>query len=254
MLTVGLVAFPILQEGTYGPLYAASGRQSAEQSLPNYVKWPDEPAACTNATGNSADVRGVAFAVAVGPEEVVALSTYGKSFREDCDPDSESCRESRRLTPGLPVKVMFKRGRWTCAVIEDQYGRGSTWLPSKRLEMVPENPARPIRDWVGTWEPILGGEKAGRLAIRLAHKDGTLTVDGEAIGWRFHGPDDTNPTKEVARIVADGVPLGEMLTILNLPCEVTLRLVQDVLAIVDNSRCDGMNARFWSLWKRKATK
>jgi len=151
------------------------------------------------------------------------------------------CRQKAYVVPGNEVIVSRSFGDWLCAWYQPPKGDETVgWIPAHQLSVTEAEKNPPPARWLGSWEFYQNS-----LDIRRGAEAGTLAVEGEAL-WRGLGDNvHTGGVKGKAR------PAGNVLTVEEEVCRVTLRMVGDYLVASDNSDCGGMNVRFNGVYHRK---
>ena len=151
------------------------------------------------------------------------------------------CRQKVFLIPGNEVIVSKSFGDWLCAWYQPPKG-GETvgWIPAEQLSVAEAETNPPPARWLGSWEFYQNS-----LDIRRGAETGTLAVEGDAL-WRGLGDN-----VHMGGVKGKGRPAGNVLTIEEEICRVTLRLVGNYLVASDNSDCGGMNVRFNGVYRRK---
>ena len=114
------------------------------------------------------------------------------------------------------------------------------WLPAEQVRITPLAGPPPLAAWTGTWQ-LQDGQ------IRLQARGDRLHGTGETI-WQGAGTVNTGDFEADARPVgnrvefaADPAPNG---------CRLSLTLIEDVLAVIDNHACGGLNVTFSGLYAR----
>jgi len=201
------------------------------------------------------------FALAQGPYQRARPAPGAAPARIDAedscyrgDPgDLAKCKRIP-LEPTTAWTSGARLGDWIC--VSD--GARSGWVPASELLLEPAR-ARPIADWIGTWERDRG---AGTVKIR-ATDDRQLVVSGEAT-WQS-GPDATPHLGDLdgtARPSGVELVLGDPRCVapdrgektdtipVCIECHARLLLVGTALIITDNRMCGGMNVNFDGLYHR----
>jgi hypothetical protein len=164
-----------------------------------------------------------------------------------CDRSVTECsgRLHAFVAPGTLVAVGKKGPGFVCAYYSDGGAEMDGWLPSGQVQIENANRVVPsLSSWQGTWRAV-----ANAATIHILPSNGTLHADGEA-AW----PSETDPNRNVGDFQATATPRGSTLALSEGPpdsaCHVTLLLLGDVLAAVDNQLCGGMNVRFSGFYVR----
>ncbi len=118
------------------------------------------------------------------------------------------------------------------------------WVRSGNVRNVLTNPNPALSDWQGNWK-----EGLNRIVIARAPSAGTLRLSGHGT-WRgpagvVHDGDfkgDVTPVGNRVQFIEDGAD----------GCIVDLTLIGRYMVANDNSKCGGMNVRFWGIWRRAA--
>jgi len=157
-----------------------------------------------------------------------------------------ACESGASVKPGERLILGSSLGKYRCSYAVDAQGGGRAgWVPSQRLRLLPIVAAPPTRAWSGLWS-----NGADRLRL-TANADGTLSGQGNAY---WPGPPGTNIaplTRHFGGVSARAVPVGQRLELNQSACQVTARLLNDVLLVKDNGQCGGVNVRFDGVYTKQ---
>ena len=158
-----------------------------------------------------------------------------------------ACEAGQKCLP-MPLKagdlVVIGRseGEWTCGYLSSAKGAAQGWVRSADFRPVEADPNPPLTAWTGTW---VQGEN--RITMERSNTSGKLSLDGEAY-WRG-GRDNVHE----GAIAGEATPAGNHLHYEEgsaESCNIDLALIGKYLLANDNSKCGGMNVRFWGVWRR----
>lgn len=168
-------------------------------------------------------------------------------FLEDsdgCPAATAACQQKAFVIPGDRLVTGRSKGQFVCAFFPNKVGGSAGWVPRSRLVALPVNPAPPASAWLGMWKNYDNW-------IKITRKAGGLQAEGQAY-WPSASPS--------PRDRPGGPNVGVMEGSLQVSgnraeepgCEVTLRLLGDVLVAADPGRtCDGMNVTFSGIYLLK---
>lgn len=173
-----------------------------------------------------------------GPRERAYF--YGDG--EGCPGPAAKCRQRAYVTPGDEVVVSRTFGDWVCSWYQPARGRETVgWIQAQRLEVSGADGATQPASWLGAWEFYDASLRVSRGA-----RPGALRVSGEAF-WRGANPENVH----TGEFSGEAVPAGNVLTIGDDVCRVTLRLVGAYLVVGDNKQCGGVNVTFDGVYRRR---
>ena len=208
------------------------------------------PAGAQNERGNPANwCRNGAFAS--DSEEFRLARVKGRKGErahfygdeEGCPGPAAKCRQKAYVVPGDEVLVSRAFGDWLCAWYQPARGSETVgWIPAHRLEVSEPEARPPLAAWLGAW-----GFYNNSLRLSRGKRAGTLRVEGDA-GWIGAGPGNVH----VGEVSGAAAPAGNVLTVENEECRVTLRLVGPHLVASDNRQCGGANVTFDGVYRRKS--
>jgi len=159
------------------------------------------------------------------------------------------CVEST-VPAGFITSVKNESNGWACIHEE---GFVSGWIPSDRLEPIPNEPKPATADWLGWWRngPDARGVKNDRLLITRGQEPSSLHVSGRAYWYGLNG------NVHFGGVTAEAVPVGPYLHVVERAdggCVVELALSRDDKGLKmqadDNQECGGMNVRFAGTWRK----
>lgn len=167
---------------------------------------------------------------------------YFYGDEEGCPGPAAKCRQKAYVTTGDEVIVSHAFGDWMCSWYQPARGRETVgWIQAQRLEVSNAGAdARPA-NWLGAWEFY-----DGSLSVRRGARPGSLRVSGEAF-WRGANPENIH----TGEFSGEAAPAGNVLTVRDDVCRVTLRLVGAYLVAGDNKQCGGVNVTFDGVYRRK---
>jgi hypothetical protein len=164
--------------------------------------------------------------------------------RDGCPAATVACQQKAFVIAGDRLVTGRSKGQFVCAFFPNQVGGSAGWVPRSRLAPLPINPAPPASAWLGMWKNYDNW-------IDISRNGKTLKANGQAY-WPSANPS--------LKDRPGGPNMGEMEGSLQVSgnraeesgCEVTLRLLGDVLVAADPGRsCDGMNVTFSGIYSRK---
>jgi hypothetical protein len=161
-------------------------------------------------------------------------------------PADRSCRLKAYVIPGDQVIVAHTLGKFACSLFQPLKSSETTgWIEIDRLEWVDTKRPPGERDWFGEWRLF-----DNVIRISKGKTPGELKISGEA----YWGSGDRVNTGDIG---ADAKPSGDKLSFKDAPgegsCEVGMRLVGKLLAVMDNNNCGGNNVSFSGIYQ-KSTK
>jgi hypothetical protein len=164
---------------------------------------------------------------------------------DDCpNADEKKCQKKSYLIPGDQVIVSRTFGKWACSWYQPRRGSETVgWLPVENLNITEPDPNPPLELWIGKWKFY-----DQSLIIKEDGKTGFLIVEGEAY---WHGLGDN---VHVGEVQARAKPKGNELILEEEVCQVTLKLVGDLIVAADNSDCGGANVRFNGVYRKSISK
>ena len=144
------------------------------------------------------------------------------------------------MIAGTMVAVGDIQAGFVCVHVSNGHSETDGWLPADQVQiaLLPSPP--PSITWVGTWH-FQNNE------IRLQVRGDSLHGAGTAI-WRglytaHTGNFEADAIPNDSRLeFTEGLAPGE--------CRLSLTLMEDMLAVVDNQACGGMNVTFSGLYVR----
>jgi hypothetical protein len=203
----------------------------------------DPSETCFGLTEESPDEDGAQLRIAhVVGDTSVELSFMPPPACEREPPNFCKNGESGSVQPGDIVVVTRQASGFICARRFPGGPRNEGWLPLSRLKIAdPAQVATPLSAWVGTWHG-----SGATITIHLADNN-TLRAEGEA-RWegRYAGPN-------IGDFDATVRPVSNLATLTDDysdDCHVSLALLPDSLAVVDNALCGGMIVRFSGFYER----
>jgi hypothetical protein len=157
------------------------------------------------------------------------------------------CSPELKCTPtkvaaGDVVLVYRTEGDWTCGYLSQSKGAGPGWVRSQDLREVPAEASPAPAAWVGRW---VNGEDW--IRIQRAEWPTRLQLEGKGY-WRGNGK-----VLHEGDFAGNGVLTGNQVHFVEGDadsCTVDLTLIGKYLVVNDNSKCGGMNVRFWGIWKK----
>lgn len=169
-------------------------------------------------------------------------------FLEDmdvCPAATAACQQKAFVIVGDRLVTGRSKGQFVCAFFPNKVGGTAGWVPRSRLVTLPVNPAPPASAWVGIWRNYDNW-------ISISRGGKTLKVEGQAY-WPSANPSPQDRPGGPNVGVMESSSLRVTGNRAEEPgCEVTLRLLGDVLVAADPSRiCDGMNVTFSGIYLRK---
>ena len=149
------------------------------------------------------------------------------------------------LQPSDTVVVSRSEGDWACGYLTARKGAAQGWVRSSDLRVIEADPNPPLTAWLGTW--VLD---ENRIRIERSRTSGKLSLDGEAY-WRG-GRDNVHEGAIAGEVTPQGnhahYEEGSPES-----CNIDIALIGNYLLANDNSKCGGMNVRFWGVWRRLPT-
>ena len=168
------------------------------------------------------------------------VNFYGDE--EGCPGTAARCRRKAYVVPGDEVLVSRSFGGWLCAWYQPARGSETVgWIPAHGLSVSEPDARPPLAAWLGAW-----GFYDNSLRLSRERKTGRLRVEGDAT-WIGAGPGNVH----VGEVSGAAAPAGNVLTVENEECRVTLRLVGTYLVASDNKQCGGANVTFDGVYRRK---